>query len=235
MKKTIGWITAIMLSLGLVAVGCSSSSTAEKEDGDMAESEMKEDEGVQEEEAEGEMAEEGAQEEMAEGEEGMAEGEGDTADAGPAIDGYCPVAYKMAGKPIKGKAEFAVEHGGKTWHLANEKAMKAFNENPQNYQVKYAGWCATGLAMNKQVEADPTIFAVHKEKIYLFSSEEAKKKFMAKADEMAKKAETNYTAMKVKGGDSAAEGEGMEEGAEKGAEEGAKEGAEESAEKEGGM
>lgn len=225
MKKTIGWMSAIVLSLGLVAVGCSSSSSAEKEDGDMAESEMKEGEGADEEAAEGEMAEEGADEEMAEGEEGMAEGEGEgeAADAGPAIDGYCPVAYKMAGKPVKGKAEFAVEHGGKTWHMANEKAMKAFDENPGNYQVKYAGWCATGLAMNKQVEADPTIFAVHNEKIYLFSSEEAKKKFMDKAEEMAKKAETNYTAMKEKGGDSAAEGEGMEEGAEKGAEEAAEE------------
>ena len=100
----------------------------------------------------------------------------------------------MAGKPIQGKKELAVEHGGQTWYLANEKAMKAFKANPDNFEVKFPGWCAAGLAMGKQVEADPTIFAVHNEKIYLFSSEEAKEKFMSSPDEMVKKAKENYNA-----------------------------------------
>jgi YHS domain-containing protein len=206
MKNRLGSIIAVLLSLGLVAVGCSSGKSTEQDEEsvkkDMHKEEMA-DEQAMEEAAEEEMAEEQAMEEAGETEEASA--------SGPAIDGYCPVAYKMAGKPIEGKEEFAVEHGGETWYLANEKAMKAFQENPGNYQVKYAGWCATGLAMGKQVQADPTIFMVHSEKIYLFSSEEAKKKFEAKAAEMSEKAESNWTAMQSADGE-----EGMDEGGEEG-------------------
>jgi YHS domain-containing protein len=220
MKKTIVWMTAVLLSLGLVAMGCSSSKSAEEKKEqreDMAEQKMK-DKAKDTAEKGMEEAKKAKEEDK---DEGMAEAEGtETAEAEAAIDGYCPVAYKMAGKPVKGKAEFAVEHDGKTWYLANEKAMKAFEEKPGNYEVKYAGWCAAGLAMGKQVEADPTIFAVHNEKIYLFSTEDAKKKFMAKADEMAKKAEKNYTAMKSEGGAAAEGEEGMEKGEKEGAEEG---------------
>ncbi len=214
MKKTIGWMTVLVFSLALVSVGCSSSKTAEKDEGEMASSEMKKGDMAEEESAEGEMAEESAEGMAEEGSDEMAE-ESDEgmADAGPAIDGYCPVAYKMAGKPVKGQEKFAVEHGGKTWYLANEKAMKAFQESPENFEVKYAGWCATGLAMGKQVKADPTIFSVHNEKIYLFSTQEAKEKFDAKAAEMAKKAESNWTAMHSEGGDKAAEDKGAKEGA----------------------
>ncbi|MGM0554744.1 MAG: YHS domain-containing (seleno)protein [Myxococcota bacterium] len=213
MKKRFGWIIAGILSLGLVAVGCSSSKSAEKEEdaaqGKMAEKEMAEEEAAEEAEA----AEQAAQEEMAEAE--AAEEAAAAEESGPAIGGYCPVAYKMADKPMKGQEEFAVEHDGKTWYMANEKAMKAFEENPANFEVKYAGWCATGLSMGKQVKADPTIFTVHNEKVYLFSSEEAKEKFEAKADAMAEKAESNWTAM---------QSEGAEEGAEKGMDESAEEG-----------
>lgn len=210
MKRTASLMAVVMLAFGLVAMGCSSSESAKKDREDKAEQKMKEsaedtaEKGVEE-------AKKAEKEEKAEG--GMAESDAkaDAAAEGPAIDGYCPVAYKMAGKPIQGKKEFAVEHDGKTWHLANEKAMKAFKEDPSKFEVKYAGWCATGLSMGKQVEVDPTLFTVHNEKIYLFSSEDAKKAFDAKPAEMAKKAESNWSEMhsekgKAKAKDASKEG-----------------------------
>ena len=111
------------------------------------------------------------------------------------LAGYCPVAYKMAGKPIEGKKEFAVEQNGKTYYLANEKAMKAFKKSPDKYGVKFDGWCATGLAMGKQVPGNPKVFMVHEGNVYLFSSEKAKEKFKSDPAKMAKKAGKNYMKM----------------------------------------
>lgn len=123
------------------------------------------------------------------------------------LAGYCPVAYKMAGKPIKGKKEFAVKQDGKTYYLANEKAMKAFEKSPDKYGVKFNGWCATGLAMGKQVSGDPSIFMVHEGSVYLFSSKKAKKKFKSDPAKMAKKAGMNYMKMTEKGSSAEADKE----------------------------
>jgi YHS domain-containing protein len=110
-----------------------------------------------------------------------------------ALGGYCPVAYKMADKPIEGKEKFAVDHKGRTYYLANAKAKKAFEKMPDKFAVKYDGWCATGLAKGKEITSDPKVFTVYEGNIYLFSSPKAKKMFEKAPAEMAKKANQTWS------------------------------------------
>lgn len=123
----------------------------------------------------------------------LSAGEYAKADGGDvALDGYCPVAYVVMGKAVKGDSRFASEHEGKTYHFANGKAKKMFDKSPGQYPVAYDGWCATAMAMGKKIESDPSIFVVRDGTTYLFSSAKAKKMFDADPAEVVAKANEHW-------------------------------------------
>ncbi len=114
----------------------------------------------------------------------------------PAIDGYCPVAYVLADKAIKGKPEFSAEHEGKTYWFVSEDAKQAFVKEPQKFAVKYDSWCATGVAYGKKITSDPKVFTVYDGAVYLFSNADAKKVFDKDKDGLARKADQNWGSLK---------------------------------------
>jgi len=116
-----------------------------------------------------------------------------------ALGGYCPVAYAAMGKAVEGSAKFASEYQGKTYHLANAKAMKMFDAAPDSYTVAYDGWCATAVANGMKVESDPTIFVVRDGTTYLFSTDEAKATFTGDAAAVVKKADKTWHTIAHKG------------------------------------
>lgn len=190
MRRASVLIIAASLVVGLFAgVGCSSTDSARDKSEDIAQGAMKE--------QAKKVVEEGL--EKAQEEDTAAEPAEEASAA--AIDGYCPVAYKMMGEAVKGSPEFAVEHGGHTWHMANAEAMSAFEANPEGFAVKYDGWCAIGVSRGGRVEADPTIFMVHDDATYLFSSEEAKAKFAEQPEMAASKADEVYPSLNAEEGD----------------------------------
>lgn len=203
----LNWKTTLSIALvfSFVAAGCSTSESAESSAESMAEaadesteSEQKEAEKVAEKEEKS--AEKKADKAGAETDKKMTEATASVKGGpeGVEVGGYCPVAYKMAGKPIQGKKEFAVEHKGKSYYLANEKAKKAFNKEPAKYAIKYDGWCATGLSKGTKVQGDPSVFMVHEGETYLFSSKKAKKMFEKNPAEMIEKADKNWKKIQMK-------------------------------------
>lgn len=95
----------------------------------------------------------------------------------PALQGYCPVAYTLAGKAVKGDAKWVSQFEGKTYYFAAAGAKQAFDAAPQKFRIAYDGFCATSLALGKKVAGDPTIFSVHAGVTYLFSSADTKAAF----------------------------------------------------------
>lgn len=95
------------------------------------------------------------------------------------LGGHCPVGYVMAGKQIFGDPKFASEFKDTTYYNSSAEAKTMFDKEPEKYveAVKYKGFCATGLAMGKQLESDPGIFSRVDGKVYFFSSKEAKTMF----------------------------------------------------------
>ncbi|PIU01038.1 MAG: hypothetical protein COT74_00610 [Bdellovibrionales bacterium CG10_big_fil_rev_8_21_14_0_10_45_34] len=95
------------------------------------------------------------------------------------LGGYCPVGFVKAGKSVFGDPKFASEYEGTTFYNSSADAKKMFDKDPASFvgAIKYKGFCATGLAMSKKLESDPSIFSRIDGSIYFFSSKEAKTMF----------------------------------------------------------
>lgn len=97
----------------------------------------------------------------------LAEGFVNVDGSGVAIGGYDPVAY-FDGAPMKGKAEYATEWQGATWHFATAANRDAFIAEPGKYAPQYGGWCAYGAAEGYAAEVDPEeAWTIHEGKLYL--------------------------------------------------------------------
>lgn len=114
---------------------------------------------------------------------------------GVEIAGYCPVAYVAANQPVKGVAEHSVQQDGVTYWFVNGDAKAAYEAAPENFEVKYKGWCATGLGAGQKIPSDPTVFTVHAGKIYLFSNTAARDAFLQAPDAAVIAADAQWKAM----------------------------------------
>ncbi len=102
---------------------------------------------------------------------------GQAGDQAPALGGYCPVAYSVAGKALKGDLKFSSEHEGRRYLFVNADAKQMFDANPAKFTIAYDSWCATAMAQGKKIASDPTRFTVLDGVTYLFSSRDAKTAF----------------------------------------------------------
>jgi len=96
-----------------------------------------------------------------------------------AIDGYCPVSYQTLGRAVKGKPNFASEYNGYTYFMASAKAKELFDKDPARYAPQIGGLCTVALGgpYGNRFAGDPRVFAVINRKLYLMSSERAKRSF----------------------------------------------------------
>jgi YHS domain-containing protein len=86
---------------------------------------------------------------------------------GVAVGGYDPVAYFTEGKPVKGSAEFTLEHGGVTWRFASAEHRATFEVDPAKYAPQYGGYCAYAVANGYTEKAEPDAWTIHDGKLYL--------------------------------------------------------------------
>lgn len=114
----------------------------------------------------------------------------------PELNGYCPAAYGLVQKAVKGDPKYPSVHRGRLYFLANADAKKAFDANPEKFAIAYDGWCTTGVAFGKKLESDPTLFVIRDGVTHLFSSADAKKAFEADPAGMLAKAEANWPGLK---------------------------------------
>ncbi len=102
-------------------------------------------------------------------------GFGASAEAGPvnatsggvAIEGYDPVAYFKAGKPVRGAAGFTAVHEGVTWRFANAANRDAFARNPSAYAPQFGGYCAWAVSRGYTAKIDPQAWRIVDGKLYL--------------------------------------------------------------------
>ena len=105
----------------------------------------------------------------------VAAGLGASAEAGPvnttsggvAIEGYDPVAYFKAGKPVRGAASFTAKHDGATWRFASAANRDAFAANPAAYAPQFGGYCAWAVSRGYTAEIDPDAWRIVSGKLYL--------------------------------------------------------------------
>ncbi len=97
-----------------------------------------------------------------------------------ALGGYCPVTILEMRKWAKGNPAYQVVYDGHTYRFANEQGQKMFEANPAKYVPALGGDCVVAFVkMGKRLPGNIRYSAVHNGRLYLFSSAEAKKMFLA--------------------------------------------------------
>lgn len=85
----------------------------------------------------------------------------------PAVQGYDVVSYQTLKRPVRGTGHFAATHNGATYLFSNEENLQTFNANPDRYAPAYNGYCAFGVSVGKKFIADPEVWRVVDNRLYL--------------------------------------------------------------------
>lgn len=115
----------------------------------------------------------------------------------PEIDGYCPVAYFLADKPLKGDSKFSSVYQGKKYLFVSADAQKEFESNPDKYIPAFGGACAYGMSVGEKFPVDPTNFKIVDGNLLLFlKNDETDAKDLwenSNQTESLKKAKANFS------------------------------------------
>lgn len=94
-----------------------------------------------------------------------------------ALTGLDPVSLTQ-GKKVEGKPTITLARQGFRYQFADEPSKAAFEKDPARYEIQLKGRCP---AM-PHATGDPELFAVHKERIYIFGSAACRVAFLADPD-----------------------------------------------------
>lgn len=111
------------------------------------------------------------------------------------LRGFDPVSYFLDGGPQPGSDRFELTWGGRVWRFASAGDRAAFRDDPETYAPRLAGYDAAGVLDGCLVDADPTVFAVIGERIYLFRDAQRRARFLADP-RLAQAAEAAWPALK---------------------------------------
>ncbi|GJE52031.1 hypothetical protein GOFOIKOB_5097 [Methylobacterium tardum] len=111
------------------------------------------------------------------------------------LNGFDPVSYFLEGGPLAGTARFELAWGGQVWRFASGANREAFRDEPAAYAPRLGGFDAAGILEGRLVEADPLVFAVIGERLYLFRDAERRGRFLANPD-LARQAEAAWPALR---------------------------------------
>jgi YHS domain-containing protein len=111
---------------------------------------------------------------------------------GVILKGYDPVAYFTRHQAVKGNPSIQTRFGGAIYYFASAANKAAFDKNPSRYVPQYGGYCANNLRKGVLVDSDPTVFFIHKGKLYLCSDPPAAKEFSSNIDQNIRNADQQW-------------------------------------------
>ncbi|WP_037308375.1 YHS domain-containing (seleno)protein [Ruegeria halocynthiae] len=95
---------------------------------------------------------------------------------GFAVSGYDVVAYRNLDQApigqsqpeaVRGRADYTADYNGATWAFASAENRDKFLENPAHYAPQYDGHCAYGVSRGGKVPANPNLWRIVDDKLYL--------------------------------------------------------------------
>jgi hypothetical protein len=115
-----------------------------------------------------------------------------TDDSGLAIKGYDAVAYFTEGAPREGSPQISHDWMGATWLFATAEHRDAFAADPERYAPQFGGYCAYAVAKGHPAQADPRIWAIVEDKLYLNLAPGVQEKWEADRSALIASARTNW-------------------------------------------
>lgn len=113
-----------------------------------------------------------------------------------ALRGFDPLSYFLPGGPVAGDPAHEIAWEGRTWRFARAANRAAFERDPGAYTPRLGGYDPVGVAEGRLVDADPLVFAILDDALYLFRN--AERRDLALADpELARRAEARWPALRA--------------------------------------
>ena len=109
-----------------------------------------------------------------------------------AIRGYDPVAYFIAGQPLKGSPNISYSWNGARWHFSSEENRDTFVSSPENYAPAYGGYCAYAVANGYTATTDPEAWSVVNGRLFLNYSQSVKKRWERNTSEYIRTGDANW-------------------------------------------
>lgn len=106
-----------------------------------------------------------------------------------ALDGYDPVSYFVSSKAVKAGKSYVYTYKNLDWNFESQSNLETFSSDPDAYIPAFGGFCAYEISGSKLVLSDPRYWAIHDDRLYLFSDEDAKKEWFRDIDSMILKAQ----------------------------------------------
>jgi len=112
--------------------------------------------------------------------------------AGVAIKGYDTTAYFSVGSAKPGTKPNSVDWNGATWLFATSEDAAKFAASPEAFAPQFGGFCTRAMSLKKVVPADPEVWRIHGEKLYMFARPVGGTFFDKGPDAMIKKAQAHW-------------------------------------------
>lgn len=104
---------------------------------------------------------------------------------GYAIGGMDPVSYFTEAAPLRGRAELEQQWQGAVWIFSSEANRDVFRAHPELYSPQYGGHGAMSMARGFVSDADPNLYALYKQRLFLFYSASNREAFLLAPDAAA--------------------------------------------------
>lgn len=111
---------------------------------------------------------------------------------GIGIYGWDPVSYFTESAPQQGQGQYEYIWKNVPWYFATAANRDIFKSAPEIYAPQFGGHGAMGVARGYVSDADPTIYVMFKQRLYLFYSASSREAFLLAPDEAAIEAEARW-------------------------------------------
>jgi YHS domain-containing protein len=111
---------------------------------------------------------------------------------GYAVTGYDTVAYFTVGAPTKGNKAISSEWNGAEWLFSSEANKQLFLANPEKYAPAYDGHCAFAAGINRKASAQPTLWKIIDDRLFLNFSKAANTRWLDNPEDYIKDGDENW-------------------------------------------
>lgn len=115
--------------------------------------------------------------------------------SGYAIGGYDPVAYFTQNAPTLGHEGIEHHWGGASWRFVNTGNRDAFAKHPSVYAPQFAGYDVISLSKGLTVQGSPSVWALYKQRTYLFASKASLRAWRRNRDKIIKAAHIKWAVL----------------------------------------
>lgn len=116
--------------------------------------------------------------------------------SGLALFGYDAVSYYIDGIAQAGSPRFEVSFGGLTWRFRSEANRAAFLAEPGTFIPNFGGYDPLAVIRGVPVAGHPSVFAIHRDELFLFATEESRDEFLRRPDPLLQAARTAWPAVR---------------------------------------